>query len=134
MMEIDLTIGLYMRARFEWSLELLSAYYVQNPYVDKHIFFGRWTIQIAPNFFWLNPTRHSKFHKTSNTLRLLPNPVGLLVLPCTCQCRRSPPPLNPSPFFLSQTEEPAKAGICARDRRALRQLALNVHVKHSDLT
>ena len=27
-----------------------------------------------------------------------------------------------------------KAGKCARDRRALQQLALNVHVKHSDLT
>ena len=37
-------------------------------------------------------------------------------------------------FFLSQIEEPAKAGTCARDRRALQQLALNVHVKHSDLT
>ena len=36
--------------------------------------------------------------------------------------------------FLSQTEEPAKASTCARDRRALQQLALNVHVKHSDLT
>ena len=32
---------------------------------------------------------------------------------------------------LVQTEEPAKAGNCARDRRALQQLALNVHVKHS---
>ena len=40
------------------------------------------------------------------------------------------------PFFvfLSQTEEPAKASTYARDRRALQQLALNVHVKHSDLT
>ena len=28
----------------------------------------------------------------------------------------------------------AKAGTCARDRRAPQQLALNVHVKHSDLT
>ena len=27
-----------------------------------------------------------------------------------------------------------KAGTCARDRRALQQLALNVHVKHTDLT
>ena len=27
-----------------------------------------------------------------------------------------------------------KAGTCARDSRALQQLALNVHVKHSDLT
>ena len=32
------------------------------------------------------------------------------------------------------TEEPGKAGTCARDRRALQQLALNVHVKHTDLT
>ena len=37
-------------------------------------------------------------------------------------------------YVLSRTEEPAKASICARDRRALQQLALNVHVKHSDLT
>ena len=36
--------------------------------------------------------------------------------------------------FLSQTEEPTKAGTRTRDRRALQQLALNVHVKHSDLT
>ena len=36
--------------------------------------------------------------------------------------------------FLSRTEEPAKAGTCARDRRVLQQLALKVHVKHSDLT
>ena len=27
-----------------------------------------------------------------------------------------------------------KAGTCARDRRVLQQLVLNVHVKHSDLT
>ena len=36
--------------------------------------------------------------------------------------------------ILSGTEEPLKAGTCARDRRALQQLALSVHVKHSDLT
>ena len=33
---------------------------------------------------------------------------------------------------LSRTEKPAKASTCARDRRALQQLALNVHAKHSD--
>ena len=37
-------------------------------------------------------------------------------------------------YILSRTEEPDKAGTCARDRRALQQLALNVHVKQSDLT
>ena len=36
-------------------------------------------------------------------------------------------------FFLFRTEEQAKADTCARDRRALQQLALNVHVKLSDL-
>ena len=67
------------------------------------------------------------------TLRLLPIPVGLLILPCTHQCRRSP--LTPSPFFfLFQTEKPVRASTCTRDRRALQQFALNVHVKHSDLT
>ena len=37
-------------------------------------------------------------------------------------------------LILSRIKEPAKADTCARDRRALQQLALNVHVKHSDLT
>ena len=37
-------------------------------------------------------------------------------------------------WILSQTEELAKVGTCARDRRALQQLAVNVHVKHSDPT
>ena len=42
---------------------------------------------------------------------------------------------SPSPFlFLFRTEEPAKASTCAHYRRVLQQLALNVHVKHSDLT
>ena len=36
--------------------------------------------------------------------------------------------------LLCRTEEPAKTGTCARDRRALQQLATNVHVKHFDLT
>ena len=45
-------------------------------------------------------------------------------------------PLSPPPLFfpLYRTEQPVKAGTCARDRRALQQLALNVHVKHSELT
>ena len=33
--------------------------------------------------------------------------------------------------IMSRTEEPEKAGTCARNRRALQQLALNVHVKYS---
>ena len=78
---------------------------------------------------WLNPRGHSKFHNTWNHLRLVPIPFGLLVLPCTPQCRRFL--LLPPPFF---SPLPAKASTCARDRRALHQLALNVHVKHSDLT
>ena len=36
--------------------------------------------------------------------------------------------------FLSRTEDPGNAGTYARDRRALQQLTLNVHIKHSDLT
>ena len=44
------------------------------------------------------------------------------------------PPYSPSLFFLTRTTEPAKAGTCARDRRALQQLVLNVNVKHFDLT
>ena len=40
----------------------------------------------------------------------------------------------PPPFFSCPGEEPANLDTCARDRRALQQLALNVQVKHSDLT
>ena len=59
---------------------------------------------------------------------------GMYSLVACRQCRLPPPSLLPFPFFpLSRTEEPAKVGTCARDRRALQQLALNVHVKHSDL-
>ena len=72
-------------------------------YLAPQFFIFRRTVQIAPNFlhwnahiflFWLNPTGHSKLHNTSNTLRLLPIPVGLLVLPCTRQCRPPPPPYS----------------------------------------
>ena len=39
-----------------------------------------------------------------------------------------------APIGRCKVPVPAKAGTCARDRRALQQLAMNVHVKHSDLT
>ena len=41
-------------------------------------------------------------------------------------------PLRPVPTALVELIiiRLAKAGTCARDRRALQQLALNVHVKH----
>ena len=53
---------------------------------------------------------------------------------CTRVCKQDMV-LKQDPFgkyILSRTEEPEKAGTCARGRRALQQLALNV--KHSDLT
>ena len=53
-------------------------------YIAQKFYFQR-TVEIAQNFLhglWLNPTGHSK--------HLKPIPVGLLILPCTCQCRRSP--------------------------------------------
>ena len=53
------------------------------------------------SFIWLNPTGHSNFHNTSNTLCLLPTPVGLFVLSYTCQSRWSPPPYSLTPFFSS---------------------------------
>ena len=67
---------------------------------------------VAPQFFFIRPSKlrqislieiHTYFSLGLNlrdipnsiipqtTLRLLPIPVGLLVLPCTRQCRRSPP-------------------------------------------
>ena len=63
-----------------------------------------------------------------NTAMYTVQAVPLLPLP------PPPPPLPPPFFFLSWTKEPVKAGTYARDRRALQQLALNVHVKQSDLT
>ena len=96
------------------------------------------TIQIAPNFFhwnahiflfglilWDIPNSITP----QTTLRLLPTSVVLVVLPCTHQYRQFPPP-PPYPlhfFFLSRTEEPAKARpyLCP-----WQQLTLNV----SDLT
>ena len=48
------------------------------------------------------------------------------LVPAIAGCH-PPPPLLPPPFFsLSRT--------CVSDKCALQQLALNVHVKHSDLT
>ena len=65
---------------------------------------------------------------------------SVLFKPCFSACYQfradcSYSPLTPHPFFfLSRTEEPAKVGTCARDRRApLQQFALNVHVKHSEV-
>ena len=52
-----------------------------------------------------------------NTLRLLPIAVQAVSLPTLL-----PPSLFSCP------------GTCARDRRAVQQLTLNVHVKHFDLT
>ena len=96
----------------------------------------QWAITISrPPAEHDNQQRHCLYYKPwprshTFTLHLLPTPVGLLVLPCTCHCRQSAThPLIPSPsvFLLSLTEEPAKADTCACDRRALQQLALNVH-------
>ena len=77
----------------------------------------------------------SKFHNTSkHTLpatdsgRTARTPLYLPVQAVAL------PLLPPHPFFLSRTKKQVKTGTCAPDRRALHQLALNVHVKHSDLT
>ena len=111
-------------------------------YVAPQLFIFRRTVQIAPNFinwnvhiflFWLNPKAQSKFHNTSN----YPPPAtdsGWTARTPLYQPVQAVPPYS-LPFFpVSRTEEPAKASTCARDRRAVQQLALKVHVKHSDLT
>ena len=110
-------------------------------YVAPQFFIFRCTVKIAPNFLhrnahiflWFNPTGHSKFHNTSNhpppatdsgrTARTLYPPVQAV-----------PPYSLPHFMFLSWTEEPAFVGTCAHDRHALQQLALNVNIKHSELT
>ena len=120
-------------------MELLSPYVVSQFYfsADRPNCATFPSLKCAHISLWLNPTGHFKIHNTSNTLHLLPTPVGLLVLSCTRQCMRFPPPpalLPASIYFLTRTEEPAKSDTCCRDTHALQQLALNVHVKHSDLT
>ena len=69
-------------------------------------------------------------------LRDIPNSITPQTPPGRTACTLSYPPVHavppysPPPFFpLSRTEEPANAGTRARDRRALQQLALNVHVE-----
>ena len=76
-------------------------------YVAPQFYIFRRTVWIAPNFLhWnahiflfgliLRDIPNSITPQT--TLRLLPIPVGLLVIPCTRQCRRPPLPHTPSPF------------------------------------
>ena len=94
-------------------------------------FFILWrTVQIAPNFlhwnahiflFWLNPTGHSKFHNTSN------HPP-----PATDSGRTARTPLYPPVQAVRPYSLPpfcSCPGQRNRRRRALQQLALNVHVK-----
>ena len=77
--------------------------------------------------FRINPMGQSQFR---NTLCLLPNPVGLLVLACTRQCRQSL--LTPSHLFFPVPDRGAVT--CASDSCVLQQRILNVHIKYSDLT
>ena len=95
----------------------------QTSFIEMHTYFSFGLIlQDIPNS--ITP---------QTTFGLLPTLVRLLVLPCTHQCRWSPPYSLPPFFFLSRTEEPMKSGTCAHDRHVLQQLARNVHIKHSDL-
>ena len=55
--------------------------------------------------------------------------VGVVLLLLGEWAASSPPPV----LFLFRTQDLVKAGTFAHDRCALQQLALNVHVKHSDL-
>ena len=92
-----------------WPIEAFTYYSYFQPtklkthYIAPQFFIFRQTIQISfiemRTYFSfgliLQDIPNSITPQT--TLRLLPIPVGLLVLPCTHQCRRSP--LTPSPFF-----------------------------------
>ena len=100
-------------------------------YVAPQLFIFRHTVQIEPNslhwnahifLFWLNPTGHSKFRNTSNHPPPATDSGRTACIPLYPPVQAvPPPPLLPFPFFP------------VPDRRALQQLALNVHVKHSDL-
>ena len=81
---------------------------IQMRFYRFYIF--RQTVQIATKFLHLKCAHISFFLglilrdipnsiTPQTTLRLLPIPVGLLILPCTRQYRRPPPP--PPPYSLS---------------------------------
>ena len=120
----------------------LKMYLGRNPAVGSiTIYFGR--PSKLPQIFFIEMRTYSFFFclilrdiansKTpENTLRLLPIPFGMLVLPCTRHYRRFPP--YPPPSLFPCPGQRNRRAPCTRDRRALQQLALNVHVKHSDLT
>ena len=87
---------------------------------NAHIFLFGLILQDIPNS--ISP---------QNTLHLLPTPVGLLVLSCLLF---PPPPPTSALSFPVPDRGAGLPNTCAHDRRALQQLVLNVHVKHSDLT
>ena len=67
------------------------------------------------------------------TIRLIPIPVRLLVLPCTHQCRRSP--LTPSPFFFPVPDGETREGQYLYPWQACAiTVCSECAVKHSDLT
>ena len=91
----------------------------------------RRTVQIAPNFsFGLILRDIPNSITPQNALHLLPILVGLLVLPCACAPPPPPPPFLPPLFFPVLDRGTV---TCAHDRRALQQLALNMHL-NTDLT
>ena len=101
---------------------------------NSSIFFRR-TAQVAPNFLHWN----AHIFLFGLILRDIPNSITPQT-PSACYRPRSdclyslvtarPYSLPPPPLFSLVPDR----GTCARDRRALQLLALNVHVKHSDLT
>ena len=113
-------------------------------YVVPQFFNFRRTIQIAPNFLhlkcahtcislWLNPTGHSKFQNTSNH----PPPAtdsGRTARTPLYPPVQAPTPPHPYSLHLFSPVPDRTTGTWGRDRRALQQLALNMHVTHSDLT
>ena len=74
-----------------------------------------WTINFS--YFLFKPVLHDRYNKDRDLSYTLRNGAYKIFL-----------------LQSSRTEETAKAGTCAQDRRALQQLALNVHIKLSDLT
>ena len=77
---------------------------IQKHYVSPIFFFADCpnctkfpSLKCAHNPFWLNPTGRSITPQTT---------LHLLVLPCTSQCRRfPPPPPHPLPSFFSCPEQ-----------------------------
>ena len=134
---------------FYFPLELYVYITLTNNYLAFFIYqlIILWTISINWHRWMLLNNHTSKYNsfklvlyrRYKNHVSVCPPLFGTLLRHCNVynhakigdRCLDQPPPATDSGRTV---RTPAKSGTWAGDRRALQQLALNAHVKHSDLT